>query len=162
TVEMLSRFVEDKLVVKMRSRDGAEEVARTFSGYRSDGLGVPIIVLVNEDTASAAEIFAGVLHDYRLATIVGEHTYGKASVQNIFSLRDGSSAKVTIARYFLPSGVDIGRRVDEDGLYISGGLQPDIKFVPDPDDPDIKIGDSKHDPQLRKAIDLILAKQPKD
>ncbi|MCB8932783.1 MAG: S41 family peptidase [Fimbriimonadaceae bacterium] len=156
-VEMLSRYADDKVVVKMRMRDGREEVAKTYYGQRKP-LGYPVIVLVNEESASAAEIFAGALRDYKLATLVGEHTYGKASVQNVYALVDGSNAKITIARYFLPSGQDISRRVDEDGQYVSGGLQPDYKVELDLTT-QVVFGDPDKDPQLKKAIEIIQSKE---
>jgi len=152
-VEMLSRFVEDKQVVKMRFRDGNEQVERTYHGLKKD-LTLPLMVLINEDSASAAEIFSGVLHDYRLATLVGEHTYGKASVQNVFYMVDGSSAKITIAKYFLPSGNDIARKVDEEGSYVSGGIKPDVE-VSLSMAPGTALGDLKTDNQLQKAVELI-------
>ncbi|MCX7799108.1 MAG: S41 family peptidase [Fimbriimonadales bacterium] len=152
-VDLLSRFVDNKVVVKMRMRGGQEETARTESG-RLAGIDVPIAVLINEDSASAAEIFAGVLRDYRLATLVGEHTYGKASVQNVFQLIDGANAKITIARYYLPSGEYIGRKVDEDGQYLSGGLVPehriDLDWSSDP-----VLGDLAKDAQLQKAVEVV-------
>ena len=154
--DMLSMFVADKIVVKMRMKDGTEEVVRTASDA-VHGFKYPVIVLVNEDSASAAEIFSGVLKDYKQATIVGEHTYGKASVQNVFNLIDGSSAKITIARYYLPSGGDISRKVDEEGQYLKGGLQPDVKVSLGTDD-GISLGDPKADPQLAKAIEVIKGK----
>ncbi len=156
--DMLSRFADDKIVVKMKMRDGKEEYAKTLSGLKRD-ISYPIVILMNEDSASAAEIFAGVLHDYGLATLVGDHSYGKASVQNIFKLRDGSSAKITIARYFLPSGRDIGRKVNDDGVYISGGLDPDVKAGLDPDDTTIALDDVKTDTQLQAALKVIHDKQ---
>lgn len=152
-VEMLSRFVEDKQVVRMRFRDGNEQVERTYHGLKKD-ITLPLVVLINEDSASAAEIFSGVLHDYRLATLVGEHTYGKASVQNVFYMVDGSSAKVTIAKYFLPSGNDIARKVDEEGSYVSGGIKPDVE-VSLSLAPGTALGDLKTDNQLQKAVDII-------
>lgn len=157
-VELLSRFVENKVVVKIKSRDGMEETPRTFTG-QTRKFPYPIAILVNEDTASAAEIFAGALRDYKLATLVGEHTYGKASVQNIWHLRDESSAKITIGRYFLPGGDDIGRKVDEDGTYLSGGMEPAIKVDLDPDDSTIELGNPKSDTQLQKAIEFIKSRQ---
>lgn len=156
-IEMLSLFAEDKPVVTMKRRGGREEVAKTYAG-RKRNFGYPVVVLINEDSASAAEIFSGVLQDYRLATLVGDHSYGKASVQNVFMLVDGSSAKITIARYYLPRGVDIGRKVDEEGEYISGGLTPDVKVLLDLDS-DVIIGDPKTDNQLQKAIEVIKSKQ---
>lgn len=156
-VEMLSRFCEDKVVVTMKARSGREESPRTFTNG-SVGLKCPIVVLVNENSASAAEIFAGVLRDYKLATLVGEHTYGKASVQNVFNLVGGSGAKITVARYYLPGGEDISRRVDEDGQYISGGLPPDVKV---PLDPKAVLGELESDNQLQKAVSIIQSKLAK-
>lgn len=155
-VEILSRYVEDRLVVKMKGREGEEEVAKTMSGFRRP-VRYPIVILINEDSASAAEIFSGVMRDYRLATLVGDHTYGKASVQNVIQLIDGASAKVTIAKYFLPSGQDISRKVDDAGTYVSGGIQPDVKVGWDPSAIGT-MGDPKTDPQLKKAIEVLKAK----
>lgn len=157
TTELLSRFAEDKVVVKMRMRDGREAVEKTFYGYQRK-FRYPIVVLINEESASASEIFAGALRDYKIATLVGEHTYGKASVQNLFPFVDGSSAKVTIARYFLPSGADISRKVDPDGVYVSGGLMPDVEAKLEPGTI-FQAGDPKSDAQLRKAIEIIQSKR---
>lgn len=156
-VDMLSAFAEDKPVVTMKRRGGREEIAKTYTG-RKRNFAYPVTVLINEDSASAAEIFSGVLQDYKLATLVGDHSYGKASVQNVFMLVDGSSAKITIARYYLPRGIDIGRKVDEEGQYISGGLAPDVKVTLDLDS-DVIFGDPKTDNQLQKAVEVIKSKQ---
>ncbi len=155
-VELLSRFVEDKVVVKMRLKDGREEVARSMRGERHN-LRVPVVALMDEDSASAAEIFAGVLRDYKIATLVGEHTYGKASVQNVFQLIDGAGAKITIAKYYLPGGQDISRKVDADGQYVSGGLEPDVE-APLDFDLNPTLGDPKTDSQLQRAIEFIRSK----
>lgn len=117
----------------------------------------PIAVLINEESASASEIFAGCVRAYRLGTLVGEHSYGKASVQNVRMLVGGASAKITIARYYLPGGEDIGRKVDEDGQYIEGGLKPDVEAKWDPDRAGI-FGDIKTDPQLQKAVAVLKSK----
>ncbi len=154
--DMLSRFVENKVVVKMKGRGGQEEVLNTESGMARKW-SYPITILLNDDSASAAEIFSGVLQDYGKATLVGDHSYGKASVQNVHPLIDNASVKLTIARYFLPSGRDIGRKVDEDGVYVSGGLAPDVKATIDPND-DIIFGDVKSDTQLQKAIEVLKSK----
>lgn len=155
-VDMLSRFVSDKVVVKMRFRDGREEVARSPGGQLHQ-FGYPVVVLMNEDSASAAEIFAGVLKDYGKAHLVGNHSYGKASVQNVFPLIDQSSAKITIARYFLPITPYFGRKVDEEGEYISGGIEPHYKAELDLNKDPI-MGDLKTDTQLQRAIEIALAK----
>lgn len=154
--ELLSHFIENKVVVKMKMRGGREEVVPSFSGQR-DHIRYPVVTLINEDSASAAEIFAGVLRDYHLTTIVGERSYGKSAVQNVFKLKDNASAKITIAKYLLPSGLDVGRKVDEDGQYLSGGLKPDIIVELDYDKP-VVIGDPKTDVQLKAAIEILKTK----
>jgi carboxyl-terminal processing protease len=152
-VDMLGRFVENKVVVKMRFREGDEEVAYTDRG-RLHNFNYPVVVLMNEDSASASEIFAGCLKDYGKAILVGTHSYGKASVQNVFPLVDQSSAKITIARYYLPRTPYFGRKVDEDNVFVSGGLQPDVHVELDLD-ADPEPGNPKTDNQLRKAIEVI-------
>lgn len=152
-VDMISRFVEDKLVVTMKFRDGHEEVARTYPGSLHT-FNYPIAILMNEYSASAAEIFAGCLHDYGRVKLVGTHSYGKASVQNVFRLVDKSSAKITIAKYFLPETPFFGRKVDQYGAYVSGGLMPDLK-VELSTDTAVTYGDPSTDNQLSKAIQLL-------
>jgi carboxyl-terminal processing protease len=153
-VDMLSLFVKDKVAVKMRFRDGHEEVAKTGSGLLHP-FNYPVAVLINEDSASAAEIFAGVLKDYNKAILIGEHSYGKASVQNVFPMVDNSSAKITIARYYLPMTPFIGRKVDEDGVFLSGGLEPAVKVDLDWDKTEPLLGDPKRDSQLARAIQVL-------
>ncbi|MCW5937711.1 MAG: S41 family peptidase [Fimbriimonadaceae bacterium] len=154
--KLLARFVPGKPVVKMRGRGGNEQfVGAPF--FEPKKLTFPIAVLVNEESASAAEIFSGVMQEYKKATVVGQHSYGKASVQNVFALIDGSSAKITIARYYLPSGTDISRVLDEGGEYVRGGIKPDVqaKLVLDSQ---TLIGDPEHDSQLQKAVEVVRSK----
>ncbi|MCW5942418.1 MAG: S41 family peptidase [Fimbriimonadaceae bacterium] len=151
--DMLSEFVAGKTVVTMKMREGNQEVEKTRTG-RLRKKAYPLALLLDESSASAAEIFAGVLRDYGLATLVGTHSYGKASVQNVFPLRDESSLKVTIARYYLPKGEDIGRKVDPDGQYLSGGLKPDFEVELDMEKSPI-LGDLKSDNQLQKAVEVV-------
>ncbi len=157
--EMVSRWVDDDVVVRMRFRkqEGGgqqEEVQKTASGM-VHRWNYPVVVLINEESASAAEIFSGCMRDYGKARLVGAHSYGKASVQNLFPLRDGASAKITIAKYLLPKSGDIGRKLDEDGAYISGGLKPDVAVEPDYD-AGFAIGDMEKDNQLRRAVEEVL------
>lgn len=156
-VDMLSRFVDDKVVVSMKFRSGQEEVERTNPGELHD-FPYPIVVLIDQDSASAAEIFAGCLHDYGKVTLVGTRSYGKASVQNVFPLIDHSSAKITIAKYFLPDGEYIGREVDQDGVKIKGGLTPDVPVELNTDIR-VKLGDPQTDNQVGKAIEVVKSKQ---
>lgn len=156
---MLSLFIDYKPVVTVISRGDVKEVVNSTGGIAKT-FKYPVTILLNEQSASAAEIFAGVLRDYKLATLVGEHTYGKASVQNVIPLVDGSSVKITVAHYKLPNGDDISRKQDEDGVYLSGGIKPDVE-VPLQLNSDVSYGDPKTDNQLKKAIEIIQQKNPK-
>ena len=85
--------------------------------------GLPLIVMINEGSASASEIVAGALQDHKRAKIIGTKSYGKASVQTIQELSDGSALKLTTARYYTPFGRDIHTQ----------GIEPDIEIKRDPD-----------------------------
>lgn len=114
-VYLADMFLREGVIVTTRGRDGrAQDEARArVAGTRPE---VPMVVLVNEYTASAAEILAGALQDHRRAMVVGTRTFGKGSVQTVIDLPDGGALKLTIARYFTPSGRSIQAR----------GIAPDV------------------------------------
>ncbi len=140
-VEMVSEWVEEGDVVKEKFSDGKED------SYKALGLprlkSYKTVVLVDGGSASASEIVAGALQDYELAKIIGEKTYGKGSVQSMEGLSDGSSLKVTIAKWMTPKGRSIN---DE-------GITPDVevKYTEE----DFK---NDRDPQMDKAVEIILGK----
>ena len=103
--------------------------------------GVKTVVLVNGGTASASEIVAGALSDYDLATLVGNKTYGKGSVQTMSSLSNGDQLKITIAKWYTPKG----RNINHDGL------EPDVKVDLDAD----KYLDNGTDTQQDKAVEIL-------
>jgi carboxyl-terminal processing protease len=119
-VSSASVYLEDGIVCRT---DGVHEESQTYN-VTGDATHpeLPLVVLVNSGSASAAEILAGALYDYERATLVGERTYGKASVQTIAPLRNGGALKLTTAKYVTPAGADITGR----------GIHPGIVAVDDP------------------------------
>jgi carboxyl-terminal processing protease len=108
--------------------------------------GAPVVVLVDRGSASGAEIVAGALRDHGRATLMGERTYGKGSVQTIMPLRDGEALKLTTSRYYTPSGRSIQER----------GLEPDVRLARR----DTQVlrspeGDAGSDPEVRTALQYL-------
>lgn len=153
-VDMAGRFIDNKKITSMKKRDSELEASYSPSGLTA-GRRYPVVILIDENTASAAEIFAGAMRDYQLATLVGQNTYGKGSVQVIRPLADGAQLKLTVARYFLPRGETVQRREDENGNFLSGGLEPDVAVKRSRD---FVAGDLKKDNQLKKAVEVMLSK----
>lgn len=109
-------FLDDGLIVYTQGRAPNQT---SYSAHPGQWLkGVPVVVLVNQNTASASEVLAGALQDQGRALIVGERTFGKGSVQSVLTLRNGSGLRLTTARYFTPSGRSIQ----------ATGIQPDIEI----------------------------------
>ena len=98
-------WLNNKIIVTERTGDTIKSTVK--SGSNALLAGIPTVVLVNGETASASEIVAGALQDYKVATIVGENTFGKGSVQKLISLNGGAELKVTTARWYTPNGKNI-------------------------------------------------------
>ena len=134
-------FLDDGEIVSTKGRKVSE--TRKFFAKKGDEIkGKPIIVLINNGSASASEIFAGALKDHKRAIILGENSYGKGSVQSIIPLRNGGGIRLTISRYYLPSGKSISEV----------GVTPDILIEEIGND--FKINSEK-DNQLNYAIKLF-------
>jgi len=134
-------FLDDGEIVSTKGRKTSE--TRKFFAKKGDQIkGKPIIVLINHGSASAAEILAGALKDHKRAIILGENSYGKGSVQSIIPLRNGGGMRLTISKYYLPSGDSISEV----------GVTPDIVVEETGDD--FKIN-SKNDNQLNYALKLF-------
>ncbi len=138
-VEIASWFIPNKeVVVKEEFKDGK------INEYKSKGYqhlqSFPMVVLVNGGSASAAEIVAGALHDIRGIKLIGEKTFGKGSIQSLERFKDGSSLKITVAKWLTPNGISIA---DE-------GLTPDVEIELTQEDID-----ADRDSQLDKAIEII-------
>ena len=114
-VSVADTFLDEGLIVRAEGR--TPESRFEMAATRGDALqGQPLVVLVDGGSASGSEIVAGALRDHGRATLMGERTFGKGSVQTVIPLRDGQALKLTTSRYFTPSGVSIHER----------GLDPDI------------------------------------
>jgi carboxyl-terminal processing protease len=138
-VDITSWFnAKNSVVVKEEFKNGATDEYKS-SGY-SAIQNFPVVVLINKGSASASEIMAGALRDIRGIKLVGEKTFGKGSVQEIENFKDGSSLKITIAKWLTPSGISINEE----------GLNPDITIELTEED-----YNNDKDPQLDKAIELL-------
>ena len=134
-------FLEDGEIVSTKGRKISE--TRKFFARNGDKInGKPIVVLINNGSASAAEIFAGALKDHKRAIILGENSFGKGSVQSIIPLKNGGGMRLTISKYYLPSGKSISEV----------GVTPDIYIEEKGDD---FVINSENDNQLNYAIKLF-------
>ena len=141
--DMLSRLVEkDKLLVYTKDKEGNKEEFKSDSTKTVD---IPMVLLVNGNTASASEIMTGCLKDYGKATVVGTKTYGKGIVQSIMPLPDGSAVKFTVANYYTPNGINIHKK----------GIEPDVEVKISDEQWKKAQTDEKADTQLKKAMEIL-------
>lgn len=135
--DILDSILPKGLIVYTKDKNGKKEEYTSDEKHR---LNLPMSVLVNGQSASASEIFAGAVQDYGKAEIIGTQTYGKGVVQNLFDLKDGTCVKLTISEYFTPKGRNI------DGK----GITPDVKI-----EYKYNAKDPKADNQLDKAVSVV-------
>ncbi len=134
-------FLEDGEIVSTKGRKVSE--TRKFFARKGDEIkGKPIVILINNGSASASEILAGALKDHKRAIILGENSYGKGSVQSIIPLKNGGGIRLTISKYYLPSGKSISEV----------GVTPDILVEEKGED---FLINSEKDNQLNYAIKLF-------
>jgi carboxyl-terminal processing protease len=146
-VEIARMWLDNGAIVKTVDRQGGNE---NFSAVQGALTQLPLAVLVDGNSASCSEILTGALKDNHRAQIVGAQTFGKALVQSVHALSDGSGMAVTVAHYYTPNGTDIGHKgVTPDVKVELGKLEQEILD----DSPDI-MGSTK-DPQYQKAISVL-------
>lgn len=129
SIQVADAFIDEGVIVYQRSTAGERSFNATPGGVV---VNLPIALLVNHGTASGAELVAGALQDYARALLIGQRTYGKGTVQQIFPLTDGSSLHVTSSEWFTPN------RQMLDGA----GLQPDIEVQPDAQGRDMELAEA--------------------
>ena len=134
-------FLDNGEIVSTKSRKSSEN-RKWFAKEGDLTNGKTLIVLINYGSASASEIVAGALKDHKRAILIGENSYGKGSVQSIIPLKNNGAIRLTIAKYYLPSGKSISEV----------GVSPDIEVTEETDDFKIK---TKTDNQLNYAIKLL-------
>jgi carboxyl-terminal processing protease len=139
-----SMFIAHGVIVTTRGR--AEPTSTIDATGHAIAPKIPMAVLVNGDTASAAEIVTGALQDHRRAVIVGTHTYGKGVFQEIQPLSNGGAIAITVGQYYLPDGENLG----DGGLRRGGGIKPNVVVSAPPT--------ARADPQLKAALALLAAK----
>lgn len=133
SIEIAGVFLDGDKVVSVADAQGNEKVYRASQGK----VNVPMVVLVNEDSASASEILAAALQDNKRAVLVGKKTFGKGLVQTVFPLRNGGALKLTTQKYYTPAGIDINEV----------GITPDY-VVENP-------ANDSQDQQMEKAISVL-------
>jgi len=155
-VEVADQLLETGVIV---TADGRTPAARfTMEATPGEVLpGVPVVVLVNGSTASAAEILAGALQDHHRAVLLGRRTFGKGSVQTVMPLAQGRAIKLTTSRYFTPSGRTIqGHGIDPDhGFENIDGIPLDL------DDPRVRQTLASQDAGVHAALELLKGRKPK-
>lgn len=141
-VQIADEIVPKSCIVYTQDKAGNKKYAYADDKY----IDLPLAILVNGNSASASEVLSGAVKDLKRGLLVGEKTFGKGLVQNLFPLKDGSAVKVTIAKYYTPAGICINGK----------GIEPDYK-VEMPDDLSAKISflNLDEDLQLQKAIEIL-------
>ncbi len=134
TCAILDRLLPEGLIVYTEDKYGNRQEEKSDA---ENYFGGEMAVLVNGNSASASEIFAGAIKDYGVGTLIGTQTFGKGIVQSLFPLSDGSAIKITVSRYYTPEGNNIHEV----------GIEPDIVLEP--------AEDSEDDVQLLKAIEVL-------
>lgn len=137
-------FVPEGLIVYTEDKDGNRTEFKSESS-EDEVFGRPLAVLVNGNSASASEIFAGVIQDRGAGTIIGTTTYGKGVVQQLLDLQDKTSLKITISKYFTPNGNDINHK----------GITPDIEADLDEELKTKSVITMEEDNQIQKAVEII-------
>lgn len=141
-VDILDKILPEGLLVYIEDKIGNRQ---DYTSDNTEYMDIPIAVLINEDSASASEIFAGAIKDFEYGTLIGTTTFGKGIVQTIFPLQDGDAIKLTTAKYFTPSG-----------NYIHEvGIEPDIELEYEYLNPEGEEYERQYDNQILKAIEVL-------
>lgn len=143
-VDMLDRMLPEGVVVYSKDKNGKKQ---EYKAEDPDKFDKPLVILVNENSASASEVFSGAIQDENVGKLAGTKTFGKGIVQGIFSLDDGSAVKMTTAKYYTPKGRNIHGK----------GLTPDIEVELSDEKEKLPVSGKEVDNQLKAAYDYLTA-----
>ncbi len=143
---MADKFIPEGVITYTEDKNGERKDYNSKEGC----VDIPVVILINENSASASEVFTGALKDYGKATVVGEKSYGKGIVQDVYTLYDGSGISFTSARYFTPNGTCIHEI----------GIEPDVVVEMPEEYKNVyaSMVERDKDAQLQKAIEIIMGK----
>lgn len=146
-IDMSSAFIEEGVILREEFANGQEDTLKANGNFAN--FGIPVVILVDETSASASELMAGALQDTDTATVVGETTFGKGTVQIWQGLSNGGGVRITIARWLTPEG----HWIHEQGITpdVIVNWDPEGGYFIDIDDPESLAGD----PQLQAAVELL-------
>ena len=142
-IEVLDRFIDEGVIVSTKGRVNDQNIV--YNAHRPGTWDVPIVLLIDENSASASEIVAGAIKDHQRGKVVGRRSFGKWSVQTIFDARFGTSIRLTTARFYSPNGSTWGKI----------GLAPDITVEDGPEDRPLGDVDLANDPDLQAALQIF-------
>ena len=140
--DMLDQLLPEGLIVYTEDKNGNR---KEYTSDEEHQFTKPLVVLANENSASASEIFAGAIQDYGIGTIVGTTTFGKGIVQRTFYLSDGTGVKLTVAKYYTPKGHDIHKK----------GITPDVEVELNEELKNQSNISHEEDNQLQEAIKIL-------
>lgn len=146
-IEVLDRFIEDGVIVSTRGR--ASDQNMTYTAHRPGTWRTPLVLLIDENSASASEIVAGAVRDHQRGIIVGRTSFGKWSVQSIFDARYSTALRLTTAKFYSPRGNTWGKV----------GLQPDVVVQNGPEARLLGEVDIEHDPDVREALRQLQSRE---
>lgn len=147
-VEMLDRLLPKGLIVYTQDKNGAKE---EFFSDGKEEFNKPMVVLINGNSASASEIFAGAIQDYGIGTLVGTTSFGKGIVQSVIPLDDETAVKITVSKYYTPKGRNIH----------GTGIEPDVEVELKDELKQKVVIEKSEDNQLQKAIEVLMDKMNK-
>jgi len=159
-----SMIGDNRLIVYTQGRNPGQTV-KFFAGSKPKNSVIPLVVLINKGSASGSEIVAGCIKDWKRGVLVGEKTFGKGSVQSVFSLSDGSGLRLTTARYYTPSGTCIDKIGIEPNITVEVSRQLAVKIMQQeekiykisPEEKAKQEEEKVEDPQLKRALDILTA-----